>query len=123
MYFLIRIWKEQASFESLAVWEEKKEVLIQGPIEITEIHCGMNIKQNPRKLSRTKSGLLILKLTKYHIQMKTNIEAIPPIHIPVKQIDFKDKDKSFRTIGQKYCAFITKKILSSDFLIATHRAK
>ena len=85
------------------MWKENKViVVIQGSIEITEIHGGMNIKQNPRKLSRTKSGILILKLTKCHTQRKTDIEAIPPIRIPVTQIDFKGKDKSFRTIGEKY---------------------
>lgn len=44
---------------------------------MTESHNGMNIKQNPRKLSRTKSGICILKLTKYHtVQRKTDLEAV-----------------------------------------------
>lgn len=61
---------------------------------------GMNIKQNPRRFSRTKIGIYILKQTKCHAQGKTTTETTPPRRLQAKHLHCKDKEESFRSPDQ-----------------------
>lgn len=54
---------------------------------------------------------------------KTDIETTPLRHVPVKQLDFKDKKKMPQDSWSKILSVLQSKKTLSDFLIAAYKAK